>query len=71
MLNSYIRHRMADRKMDDVIELMRMTGLSRNTVNKLFHEEKIKTLKIETLIRVCDALDCSLKDLIEYTPDPQ
>ena len=69
MLTSHIRHRMADKQIDDVIELMRLADVSRRSVNKLFHNEELKTINLGTLIRLCDALDCSLSELVEYTPD--
>ena len=67
MLNSYLRHRMADQKIDDITELMRLSGVTRNTINKLYRNSNLETVKIETLIRLCDALKCNLSDLIEYT----
>lgn len=67
MLKCYLRHRMADKNIDDIAELIEMSGISRNTINKLFRNKYIETIKIETLIKLCDALDCKLSDLIEYS----
>lgn len=69
MLKSYLRHRMADRKVDDVLDVMKMAGVSRNSVNKLFRDKGVETMKIETLMRICDALECDLSQLVEYKPD--
>jgi putative transcriptional regulator len=60
---------MADKKIDDISDLMRMSGLSRNSINKLYKETKIDTTKLETLFKLCDTFGCQLSDLIEYTPD--
>jgi len=67
MVKCYIRHRMADKKIDDITELMKISGVSRNSINKLFRGDNIETLKLETLIKLCDAFDCKLSDLVEYS----
>lgn len=69
MLKCYVRHRMADNNIDDILELMKLSGLSRNTINKLYRNVGIETIKVDTLMRLCDAFNCPLSDLIEYTPD--
>lgn len=66
MLKCNIRYLMAQNKIDSIVELMDKSGASRNSINKLIKEESIETLKIETLIKICDALSCRLSDLIEY-----
>ena len=69
MLNCYIRHRMADKQIDDITELMKISNVSRNTINKLFRGNSIETLRLDSIIKLCNALNCKLSDLIEYTPD--
>ncbi|WP_050697256.1 helix-turn-helix domain-containing protein [Anaeromassilibacillus senegalensis] len=66
MLKNYIRHRMADQKIDDITELIERSGVSRNSINKLFRGSNVETLKLDTLMRLCDALHCNLSDLVEY-----
>lgn len=66
MLKSYLRHRMADRSIDDITQLIEISGVSRNSINKLFRGANLETLKLETLIKLCDALECNLSDLVEY-----
>lgn len=68
MLKSNLRRLMADRKIDDISNLMRLSGVSRNSINKLFKEYDIETTKLETLMKLCDALKCKLSELVEYTP---
>jgi putative transcriptional regulator len=48
-----------------VAELSRMTGLHRNGISKLYNEET-DGVKFETLDKICDVLECSVADLIEY-----
>jgi len=66
MLKSHLRHRMADRSIDDISQLIEISGVSRNSINKLFRSENLETLKLETLMKLCDALECNLSDLVEY-----
>lgn len=69
MLKCYLRHRMADRNINDILELMQLSGVSRNTINKLYRNSKVETIKVETLIRLCKALHCNLSELVEYSPE--
>ena len=69
MLKCYLRHRMADRNIDDILELMRLSGVSRNTINKLYRNKEVETVKVETIIRLCKSLKCKMSDLVEYIPE--
>lgn len=69
MIKSKLRNLMAERKIDDISELMKLSGVSRNSINKLYKEIDIETIKLETLMKLCDALKCKLSNLIEYTPE--
>lgn len=59
---------MAARKIKSVTQLQDKTGLSRNAINRVLNDEdeKIKGTTLLTLIKICDALNCSLDELIEY-----
>ncbi|WP_068505819.1 helix-turn-helix domain-containing protein [Paenibacillus kribbensis] len=63
-----IRKLMAEHRIDDITELMAKSGLSRNSINKLYRETNIETTKLETLFKLCDTFNCKLSDLIEYLP---
>lgn len=69
MIKCNIRVLMAEHRIDDITELMEKSGLSRNSINKLYKEINIETTKLETLLKLCDTFECKLSDLIEYTPD--
>ena len=69
MLKSNIKYRMVDNNIDDVAKLIKLTGITRNTLNKLYKNKDIESMKLETLFLICDALNCNLSDLIEYTPE--
>ncbi|WP_039833140.1 helix-turn-helix domain-containing protein [Paenibacillus sonchi] len=68
MLKSNLRVLMAEHRIDDITELMEKSGLSRNSINKLYRETQLETVKLETLFKLCDTFQCKLSDLIEYVP---
>ena len=45
-------------------DLRRKAGISTNAPAKLGKDESLETLE-----KVCAALDCSLNDILEYIPD--
>lgn len=69
MLKCNIKYRMIDNNINDVAKLMELTGISRNTLNKLYKNINLETIRLENLMKVCDTLNCNLSDLIEYTPE--
>lgn len=51
-------------KISDVAE---MSGLARNTVTELYHD-RAKRVDLETLDKLCKALECeSLDEIIKFT----
>ncbi|MED1575442.1 helix-turn-helix domain-containing protein [Priestia megaterium] len=60
---------MAVKNIDNVAELVRMTGVSRNSINKLWRNDNVSSLRIDTLLPICEKLDVELLDLIEYIRD--
>lgn len=69
MYQSKLRFLMAAKKINSIKELTDLAGLSRPPLDKLYKEQKLETLTLETLAKVCDVFDCKLSDLIEYIPD--
>ncbi|MHA6530148.1 helix-turn-helix domain-containing protein [Paenibacillus sp. BAC0078] len=69
MLKSNLRVLMAEHKIDDITELMERSGLSRNSINKLYRETNLESIKLETLFKLCDTFKCKLSDLVEYEPE--
>ncbi|MDX5923347.1 MULTISPECIES: helix-turn-helix transcriptional regulator [unclassified Bacillus cereus group] len=63
-----IRMIMATKNIDNISELLRITGVSRNSINKLWHNENVSSLRLDTLITICEKLEIKLSDLIEYIP---
>ena len=46
-------------------ELCRLTGLSKNTIYRMYHE-LTTTFNLETVDKLCNALDCNIQDLFEF-----
>ncbi|MED3045940.1 helix-turn-helix transcriptional regulator [Bacillus thuringiensis] len=66
---SNIRMIMAKKNIDNISDLVRITGVSRNSINKLWRNDNVSSLRIDTLLPICEKLNVKLSDLIEYIPD--
>lgn len=71
MYKSKLRYLMADKKINKITDLMSATGVSRPPLDKLFKEDRLETLSLEVLAKICDFFQCPLQDLIEYIPDKE
>jgi putative transcriptional regulator len=49
-------------------ELSKKTGIRPGTINLMYHEY-IKRVNISDINKLCEFLDCTVSDLIEYIPD--
>lgn len=50
-----------------ITELSKKSGVNRGTLTEIYYR-RAKSVKLETLIRICDSLEIKLSELIEYTP---
>ena len=69
MIKCKLRIFMAEKKIDNITDLMGMTGLSRNAINRLYKEIELEKVNMETLIKLCNIFNCKLSDLFEYVPE--
>ncbi|MCP3775185.1 helix-turn-helix transcriptional regulator [Paenibacillus sp. MZ04-78.2] len=65
-----------DQRQMTMYQLSKKTGIRPNTLSqwvnnaKLQEEDKhVKAISVEVLNLMCEALDCTPGDLLEYTPD--
>ena len=67
-LKSNLAVLMADRKIKTVKQLQEMSGLSRNAINRAMDDtdNAITGTSLNTLIVLCDTLECTLDELIQY-----
>ncbi len=47
-------------------ELSEVTGIRQNTINDLYHNVA-ERVSLEHLDKICDALDCDLSEIIEFS----
>lgn len=47
-------------------DLAQKANLSNYTINKLNKSENVNT---DTLVKICEALDCRIEDIMEVVPD--
>ncbi|RAI13387.1 MAG: Cro/Cl family transcriptional regulator [Candidatus Melainabacteria bacterium] len=52
----------------NMAELARIAGLSHVAVFRIYHN-KTKTIELETINKLCYALDCKIQDIFEYVPE--
>ncbi len=51
-------------------ELSAKTGIRPNTINELFHNVA-ERVNLEHLDKICEALDCDLSEIIEFSPNSE
>lgn len=49
-------------------ELSAVTGIRANTINDLYHDIA-ERVNLEHLDKICEALDCNLLEIVEFTPN--
>ena len=69
MIRIHLSRLMGERK-EKLSDLMRSTGLARNTCSGLYHETTSR-LDIETLNAICKHYQCRISDLLEFIPEAQ
>ena len=52
----------------NMAEVAREAGLTHVTVFRIYHE-KTKTIELETLDKLCNALNCRVQDIFEHVPN--
>lgn len=52
----------------NMAEVARIAGLSHVAVFRIYHG-KTKTIELETINKLCYALNCRIQDIFEYIPD--
>lgn len=58
-----LRYLMARKKVKNVKELSGITGISKTVLYDIANEYK-RSIRLDTLLRICEALDCEIGELI-------
>jgi putative transcriptional regulator len=67
MIRILLSSRLGDRKWTQA-DLARKTGIRPTTINELYHE-MVDRVNLDHLDLICEALDCSLDELIVRVPN--
>lgn len=67
MVRIYLSKLLGERRMSQK-ELSEKTGIRPNTINEWYHEIVV-SLKVEHIDLICEALDCTIDELIQVTPN--
>ncbi len=62
---SKLWHLLLDKKMTKT-ELCRRAGITTNVVANM---GKNQSVKVESLVKICETLDCKIEDIMEVVPD--
>ncbi len=67
MIRIHLSRLLGDRRMKQK-ELADRTGIRPTTINEMYHE-LIERVNLDHLDRICEVLECSVSDILEYVPD--
>ncbi|ELV2218228.1 MULTISPECIES: helix-turn-helix domain-containing protein [Enterobacteriaceae] len=67
MIRCHLARLMGERKMK-ISDVLRKTGLSRNTVT-LMYRETAQKIDIEALDKLCQLFACEVADILEFTDE--
>lgn len=66
MIRIYLSRLLGERRMTQA-DLSRLTGIRPNTISDIYNEIA-ERISIDHLNKICEALQCSLDELITYVP---
>ncbi|MDE6003932.1 MAG: helix-turn-helix transcriptional regulator [Oscillospiraceae bacterium] len=69
MIKIHLSRILGEKRMSQA-ELARQTGIRPATISEIYNKIS-ERLNVEYLDRICEYLDCSITDLIEYIPNQQ
>ena len=67
MIRCHLARMMGERKMN-IADVLRETGLSRNTVT-LMYKETAQKIDVVALEKLCQVFECEVADLLEFTDE--
>ena len=69
MIRIHLSRLMGENK-EKIVDLLRTTGLSRNTITSLYRETSAR-IDLDTINAICQHYQCNVSDLLEYEPDDE
>jgi len=67
MINNKLSTILGEKRMR-VSELSKLTGISQNALNKIYHN-KTKGVDFDTLNKICNILERNTQEIFEFIPD--
>lgn len=67
MIRIHLSRLLGERRMKQK-ELADRTGIRPTTISEMYHE-LIERVNLEHLDRICEVLECSIEDILEYVPN--
>lgn len=67
MVRIHLSRLLGERRMKQK-ELADRTGIRPTTINEMYHE-LVERVNLEHLDRICEVLECSISDILEYVPN--
>ncbi len=68
MIRSHLSRLMGEKRVR-VIDVARATGISRNFLAKLYHDQAVR-IDLNDLAKLCAYFECPLSALLESIPEP-
>jgi len=56
---------MAQRRIKNVTEVAEICKISNPTITKLNNDRKLESLSLETILKICAGLECTIEELFE------
>ncbi len=66
MIRIYLSKLLGERKLTQN-DLAQMTGIRPTTIGEIYHEI-VQRINIDYIDKICEALGCTIADLMEYVP---
>jgi putative transcriptional regulator len=67
MIRIHLSRILGEKKMK-MADLSRQTNINAHAISDLYYE-RAKAIYFDTLDKICEALGCSVSELVEYQPD--
>ncbi len=61
-----LRRLMYERNIDTIADVMRLTGANRVALTRMYKNEMLDRVEVRTYIKVCQAMGCSLAEILEF-----
>ncbi len=71
MLKSKLAYKMLDKNIKSITELSKQINISRDTLTKLYNNDRVGTVGLNIIDKLCEHFNCNLSELIEYIPNTE